>query len=107
LKITGLKHLKNRFLLVILSEAKNPFIEFFSKRWILRRPDSIGTPQNDNAWQCCRSFGVLLSVVSLLVGFGCKEPTSPDEYSNQVVLNAYLFAAIDRFSVRAENGAYP
>jgi Domain of unknown function (DUF4249) len=39
-----------------------------------------------------KTIGVLLSIVSLVAWFGCKEPTSPDEYSDQVVLNAYLFA---------------
>jgi hypothetical protein len=39
-----------------------------------------------------RTIALLLSVISLYILSGCKEPTSPDEYSNQVVLNAYLFA---------------
>jgi hypothetical protein len=47
-----MKHLKNYSSLVILSEAKNPFTDFLSKRWILRRC----APQNDNTREFFRGL---------------------------------------------------
>jgi tetratricopeptide (TPR) repeat protein len=62
------KHLKNYFSLVILSPdlsgRRIHSLNFFSKRWILRRPDSIGTPQNDKTRE---SFRSLRSIIVLFL----------------------------------------
>ena len=47
----------------------------------------------------------ILALVALSGLFGCSEPSSPNDYSNQLVLNAYLFAGRPIDSVYAQRTA--